>query len=169
MMISDMYAANQSGRLYPMAERDVIKTTFSFLSQLNANDIKVLNKTEQLIYTMIAFLGDESAFLDENINALLSTFVKRTFSNGPILNLEEKFGDGQNFEHLYITFLDQFQGTSYGNKTFGILVLAPLQQRHNIKWRQMVWSEHIGVLRFISCVEKDVSYIKTIQIMDRST
>lgn len=64
--------------------------------------------------------------------------------------------DNINFENLYIAFLDQFQGASYGNKTFGALVLAPLAQRYNIKWRQMVWSEHAAVLRFIQCAEADL-------------
>lgn len=61
-----------------------------------------------------------------------------------------------NFESLYIAFLDQFQGTSYGNKTFGVLVLAPLAQRYNIKWRQMVWSEHVDCLVFVKCAEADL-------------
>lgn len=62
-----------------------------------------------------------------------------------------------NFENLYISFLDQFQGASYGDKTFGILVMAPLALKHNIKWRHMIWSEHVHVLRFVTCDENDVS------------
>lgn len=62
-----------------------------------------------------------------------------------------------NFENLYISFLDHFQGVSYGDVTFSKLVLAPLAQRHNIKWRNMIWSEHLHVLRFITCTENDVS------------
>lgn len=63
------------------------------------------------------------------------------------------FADNVNFENLYIALLDHFQGASYGNGTFGALVLAPLAQKYNIKWRQMVWSEHAAVLRFIQCDE----------------
>lgn len=139
-----------------MPERDVLKTTFSFLSLINANKIRLLNETEQLVHTLMAFLGQDSTFLEEDIEALLSTFVKIAFANCSQFRLEDKFGDEQNFESLFIAALDQFQGASYGNKTFGVLILAPLAQRHDIKWRQMVWSEHIAVLRYISCEEKHV-------------
>lgn len=36
--------------------------------------------------------------------------------------------------------------------------MAPLAQKHNIKWRQMVWSEHIHVLRFVTCTENEVNW-----------
>lgn len=62
-----------------------------------------------------------------------------------------------NFENLYISFLDQFQGSSYGDHTFSRLVMAPLAQKHDIKWRQMIWSEHIHGLRFVTCSENEVS------------
>lgn len=141
-----------------MPERDVLKATFSFMSLINANNIRLLNETEQLVYTMMAFLGKDCSFLEEDIEALLSTFVKTAFANCKPFRLEDTFGDEQNFESLFIAALDQFQGASYGNRTFGVLILAPLAQRHDIKWRQMVWSEHIAVLRFITCEEKHVSH-----------
>jgi len=154
VMLADMYKASNRGQGYLMPERDVLKATFSFLSLINANNIRILNETEQLAHTMMAFLGKESTFLEEDIEALLSTFVKTAFANCSQFRLDDKFGDEQNFESLFIAALDQFQGASYGNRTFGVLILAPLAQRHDIKWRHMVWSEHIAVLRFITCEEK---------------
>lgn len=62
-----------------------------------------------------------------------------------------------NFENLFIAFLDQFQGASYGDNTFGRLVMAPLAQKHDIKWRQIIWSEHLHVLRFITFTEQEVN------------
>lgn len=62
-----------------------------------------------------------------------------------------------NFENLYMTFLDHFQGTSYGDRTFSALVLVPLAQKYDLKWRLRVWSEHAHVFRFITCTEEDVS------------
>lgn len=52
--------------------------------------------------------------------------------------------------------MDQFQGVSYGDRTFSRLILAPLAQKHNVKWRQMAWSEHVHVLRFVTCSENEV-------------
>lgn len=60
---------------------------------------------------------------------------------------------------MYVLFLDHFQGTSYGNETFSSLVMVPLAQKYDIKWRKMVWSEHAIALRFISCREDQVLYL----------
>lgn len=79
------------------------------------------------------------------------------FFRNRIKNLIFLFTGRFNFENLYISFLDQFQGVSYGDLTFSKLVMAPLAQKHNIKWRQMIWSEHLHVLRFVSCTENEVS------------
>lgn len=81
-----------------------------------------------------------------------------TQSSLPILHPPYKFFfPGEiNFEHLYIAFLDQFQGTSYGDKSFSVLVMAPLAQKYKIKWRKMIWSEHAQALRFLTCTENDV-------------
>lgn len=35
--------------------------------------------------------------------------------------------------------------------------MAPLAQKHDIKWRQMIWSEHVHVLRFVTCTENEVN------------
>lgn len=75
-----------------MPEKDIIRTTFSFLTLLNANSVDILSPTEQLVYTMMAYLGKESTFLEEEINSLLATFVKRTFSTRSVFNLDDTFG-----------------------------------------------------------------------------
>lgn len=74
-----------------MPEQDIIKTTFSFLSLLNVNQIDLLKPTEQLIYTMMAFLGKDCTFLEEEISSLLSTFVKNSFTKSSTFNLDDKF------------------------------------------------------------------------------
>lgn len=77
-----------------MPEPDIIKTTFSFLSLLNANQIDILKPTEQLFCTMMAFLGKDCTFLEEEINSLLSTFVKNAFAKPMTFNLDDKFRGG---------------------------------------------------------------------------
>lgn len=104
---------------------------------------------------MISYLGKENAFLDADIKNLLENFVRSSFKSQDSLDFD-KFAGKFNFENLYISFLDQFQGVSYSDFTFGRLVMVPLAQKHNIKWRQMIWSEHVHVLRFVSCLETEV-------------
>lgn len=72
-------------------EKDAIWTTITFLSLLNANNIKVLTKTEQFVYTMIAFLGKESVFLEPDMKVLLTNYVKSSFETQDSLNFNSKF------------------------------------------------------------------------------
>lgn len=142
-----------------LPEKDVISSTIAFLSLQNANDLGMLNKTEQFVYTMIAFLEKKNSFLDEDIKSLLSKFVQSTFTSHASLDFDADLSSKLNFENLYIAFLDHFQGASYGDHTFGQLVMVPLAQKHNIKWRKMIWSEHLHALRFVSCSETEVNLI----------
>lgn len=84
----------------------------------------------------------------------------------PCIRLHFFFAEKFNFENLYISFLDQFQGCSYGDKTFGALVMVPLAQKHNIKWRHMLWSEHVHVLRFATCTEDEVNKITNLLMLN---
>lgn len=142
-----------------LPEKDVISSTIAFLSLQNANGMETLSKTEQFIYTMIAFLGKKNAFLDADMKMLLSKFVQTTFTSHAPLDFDADSCNKFNFENLYIAFLDHFQGESYGDRTFGQLVMVPLAQKHNIKWRKMIWSEHLHALRFVYCSETEVKFV----------
>lgn len=60
------------------------------------------------------------------------------------------------FENLFLLFVDHFEGTSYGDLTFGALLMVPLSQKYNIRWRRLVWSEHVSALRFNQCTEQQM-------------
>lgn len=118
----------------------------------------MISTTDQFFYTMIAFLGKSNVFLEPEVNTLIASFVRETFLSKNLMlefntDSESKF----NFENLYLSFLDQFQAASYGDRTFSILVTAPLAQKYNVKWRLRVWSEYVHVMRFVTCQEEDVS------------
>lgn len=73
---------------FSLPERDTICTTMSFLALQNANEIKIVNQTEQFLYTMIAFLGKENTFLDADVNQSLSKFVRGTFNDPKSFNFD---------------------------------------------------------------------------------
>lgn len=75
-----------------LPEKEVIWTTITLLSLQNLNNVKTMSMTEQFIYTMIAFLGKENAFLDPDIKTLLANFVQTTFKSQALLNFNSKFG-----------------------------------------------------------------------------
>lgn len=74
-----------------MPEREAIWTTITFFSLLNINDIKVLSKTEQFVYTMIAFLGKDNIFLEPDMKSMLANFVQSSFASQESLNFNSKF------------------------------------------------------------------------------
>lgn len=47
--------------------------------------------------------------------------------------------------------LNQFQSAGYADKLFSAVLMVPLATQYDVKWRKMVWSEHVAVLRFVSC------------------
>lgn len=55
-------------------------------------------------------------------------------------------------------FLEQFEAVSYGDPGFAACVLVPLAQRHNVKWRKMLWSEYAGCLRALDCPDSYLCY-----------
>lgn len=70
------------------------------------------------------------------------------------------FLDNFDFESFYTVFLNQFQGSGYGDPLFSALVMVPLAVQHDIKFRKMVWGEHVAVLRFVTCTEESLLFNK---------
>lgn len=54
--------------------------------------------------------------------------------------------------------LNQFQSAGYADKLFSAVLMVPLVTKYDVKWRKMVWSEHVAVLRFISCTEDELFF-----------
>lgn len=86
-----------------MAEHEVIRTTFSFLSLINANHIGILTPAEQLVYTMMAFLGKDCTFLEEELNSLLATFVRTSFAPTVIFDLDNRIAGNQRLATIFDT------------------------------------------------------------------
>lgn len=91
------------------------------------------------------------------VNDNLFSYKNFIFSLRKFLNIYKNFFLGKSkFENLYVLFLNQFQAASYGDDLFSSLVMIPLAQKYDCKWRKMVWSEHVSALRFLNCKEDQV-------------
>ena len=44
-------------------------------------------------------------------------------------------------------FLEQYEAVSFGDPVFGLFLLLPLQQRHDVMLRKAVWGERRKILR----------------------
>ncbi|XP_055384358.1 RNA polymerase II-associated protein 1 [Condylostylus longicornis] len=136
-------------------ESEIVRITLTFTNVLEKNGVKIISPTEKLMYLMIAFMGKDSIFLEPDMKSQLKDYINDFFK----MNLHTNFNFGgtfegkSKFENLYVLFLDHFQAASYGDDLFSSLVMIPLAQKYDNKWRKMVWSEHASVLRFLNCKE----------------
>lgn len=144
--------------LAKLKEKDIIQMTLKFTALQKRNSLHFITPTEELMFLMISFMGPETTFLEPDVCELLADCIQNFFTlhKDTTFTFDEKFAGKSKFENLYVLFLDHFQGTSYGNESFSSLVMVPLAQKYDAKWRKMVWSEHAVALRFITCGEEQV-------------
>ncbi|XP_045771008.1 RNA polymerase II-associated protein 1 [Maniola jurtina] len=119
------------------------------------SDIEV---TDRFCRIMCVFLCDSSLFLDNNINNLLRKCMQVLYKNCQKFNFDNQLTGLSNFQDFYTQILEQFQSVSYGDHVFASCVLVPLAQKHNVKWRKLLWSEYAGCLRALDCPESYLCY-----------
>ncbi|KAM7358732.1 RNA polymerase II-associated protein 1 [Cochliomyia hominivorax] len=139
------------------SEREILEMTLNFVTQLErSNDkLQIATPTEKLMYLMIAFMGPDSQFLDKEMHELLRKHLMEFYeqSKNVIFQFEEIYQGKCRFENLYALFVDHFQAASYGDELFSSLVMIPLAQKYDNKWRRRVWSDYASALRFLNCNE----------------
>ncbi|KAJ2940206.1 hypothetical protein O0L34_g11773 [Tuta absoluta] len=120
--------------------------------------LKDIDITDRFCRIMCVFLCDNSLFLDLKIKLLLLKCIQLLFKKKSAFNFDKPLVGLHNFQDFYTQFLEQFQSVSYGDHTFAACVLVPLAQRHNVKWRKLLWSEYAGCLRALDCPEDLLCY-----------
>ncbi|XP_055910771.1 RNA polymerase II-associated protein 1 [Eupeodes corollae] len=138
-----------------VSEGEVVRMTLTFTSILENESFQITTPTEKLMYLMITFMGPDSQFLEPTIKSLLRDHLMHFFQSLKDISFEfDKVYEGKcKFQNLYALFVDHFQAASYGDDLFSAMVLVPLAQKYDNKWRRMIWSEHASVLRFLNCDE----------------
>lgn len=126
----------------------------TFTTKLEASGLVLATPTEMLMYLMTSYLGPESKYFESDIKLLLKQKTLALQSMCVTFDLNAKLEGRKSFESLYSVFLDTFQSGSYGDEQFSALVMIPLAQKYDMKWRKRVWSEYVAVLRFITCTEE---------------
>ncbi|XP_030371967.1 RNA polymerase II-associated protein 1 [Scaptodrosophila lebanonensis] len=137
------------------SEHQVVRMTLTFVQQLESQGLQIVTPLEKLMYLMISFMGPDSQFLDPELHQLLHAHLKDFYAKNAqhIFDFDATFPDKGNFEPLYYLFVTHFQAASYGDELFSSLVLLPLAQKYDNKWRRRLWSEHVQVMRFLNCDE----------------
>lgn len=131
-------------------------TSLKFTYLLEKNKVNLISTNQQLMYLMLVFFGKELNFLDKAVkyHIVEKLRVMRHFTFPAKFNM--KLNKEKSFESLYTMFLDTFQSNSYGDPVFSVMVMIPLAQKYDAKWRKLVWSEYVATMRFVSCQEADL-------------
>lgn len=129
--------------------------TLTFVQQLEQQGLQIVSPLEKLMYLMISFMGPDSQFLEPELHKLLHSQLVDFYSQNATYNFdfEATFEDKANFEPLYYLFVNHFEAASYGDELFSSLLLLPLAQKYDNKWRRRIWSEHVQAMRFLNCNE----------------
>ncbi|XP_059621137.1 RNA polymerase II-associated protein 1 [Phlebotomus argentipes] len=137
----------------PQVQDEILTASLGFLGLLEENCLIPVTPSEEYMFLMMPFLSIECRFLESAIKERLGNRISSLFARSPTFKFTLKLQEKHDFESIYTIFLNQFQSSSYGDDLFSAMVLVPLAQKYDAKWRKMVWSEHIAVLRFITCSE----------------
>lgn len=139
-----------------LTDEEIIINSLKFTLLLEKNKVNLISTNQQLMYLMLIYFGADLNFLDLPVKILVKEKLKamKRFSFPPRFNM--KLNKEKSFESLYTMFLDTFQSNSYGDDVFSVIVMIPLAQKYDVKWRKLVWSEYVATMKFISCQESDL-------------
>lgn len=176
MPILNLYTRHQDASNVPkivgehakkIAERVAAEREFIVISSLEwilFNELcfpellRDIDVTDRLCRIMCVFLCDNSLFLEPRVKTLLQKCAEALYKKKSKFNFDKPLVGLHNFQDFYTQFLEQFQAVSYGDCTFAACVLVPLAQKHNVKWRKLLWSEYAGCLRALDCPESMLCY-----------
>lgn len=139
-----------------LTEEEIIKTTLKFTLLLEKNKVQLITTNQKLMYLMLVYFGKNLNFLDQPVKHLVSEKLKAMKRFPFPTKFDMKLNKEKSFESLYTMFLDTFQSNGYNDNVFSILVMVPLAQKFDAKWRKLVWSEYVTTMRFVSCQESDL-------------
>lgn len=144
-----------------LSEKEIILTTLKFNDLLLSHGIQFISADQELMYLMLIYFGKDLNFLDVDVKEFIEKRLKVLTTLH--FKLNQKLNNEKSFENLFTMFLDYFQANSYGDNLFSTLVMIPLAQKYDVKWRKVVWSEYAMVLKFITCDETNLNFEEYLQ------
>lgn len=92
----------------------------------------------------------ETLYLSNDVSVLLTraviTLLKDNYKK---LNFTIDLPGLNSFTDLFTAMCEHFCSTSYGDYGFSMTLLVPIAQRHDVHYRKLLWSEHVGLLRYV--------------------
>lgn len=143
-----------------LSEEQLIATALQFTNLLEFNKVNLVTTNQKLMYIMLVYFGKNLNFLDAPVKQLITEKLEKM--KGFTFNFNVKLNNERSFETLYKIFLDVFQSSSYGDDLFSSILMVPLAQKYDAKWKKLVWSEYVMSMKFVGCQEDEVTvfYLK---------
>lgn len=114
--------------------------------------------TAWIQHLSLVFLVANDMFLDANISSYLQGCIIELLRNKGYVN-QDVNSRPEGFDSLiswYRRMLEQFMGVSYGDSTFALFLLIPLQQYWPVDYRKMLWGDMFDALQFFRLTPEQV-------------
>ncbi|XP_048259249.1 RNA polymerase II-associated protein 1-like [Haliotis rufescens] len=109
----------------------------------------VVSTTLKVTRVMCAFMAGNDLFLDRCVSSYLAALLQEYTKPAALdrLDFTENIPGLSSFYDLFSELLQQYESVSFGDSLFACFVLLPLQRRHGVQMRRLVWGEKAAVLR----------------------
>lgn len=127
--------------------------------------LNTTNVTVWIQHLSLVFLVANDIFLDTNISSYLQGCIIELLRNKGYANLDVN-SPPEGFNSLimwYRKMLEQFMSVSYGDSTFALFLLIPLQQYWPVDYRKMLWGDMSGALQFFRLTPEQVEQFIPLQ------
>nr|XP_045592903.1 RNA polymerase II-associated protein 1-like [Procambarus clarkii]XP_045592904.1 RNA polymerase II-associated protein 1-like [Procambarus clarkii] len=111
-----------------------------------------------MYHLSLVYLVASDMFLDACISSNLQGCVVELLRDGGYANLDynRKIEGFNSCIDWYRNMLEQFTSVSYGDSTFALFLLIPMQQYWPVDFRQLVWSDMSDALQFFRLTPEQV-------------
>ncbi|XP_067681020.1 RNA polymerase II-associated protein 1-like [Haliotis asinina] len=109
----------------------------------------VVSITLKVTRVMCTFMAGNDLFLDRGVSRYLAALLQEYTKPAALdrLDFTEDIPGLSSFYDLFSELLQQYESVSFGDSLFACYVLLPLQRRHSVQMRRLVWGEKAAVLR----------------------
>ncbi|XP_063846587.1 RNA polymerase II-associated protein 1-like isoform X1 [Scylla paramamosain] len=104
-----------------------------------------------LQHLSLAFLSASDLFLDPTISSYLQGCVVELLRRGGYakMTLQQPIDGFSSTSDWYRSLVDQYQAVSYGDSTFALFLIVPLQQHCPKEFRTTLWGDACNALQFL--------------------
>lgn len=146
--IVHIYTKYRNNNICNDNDKTVVLTVLS-LELILSDLVEKLSQTLRFSRLILIYLCD-TLYLNNDVSILLTkvvtTLVKDNYKK---FNFTIDLPGLNSFTDLFTAMCEHFCSTSYGDYGFSMTLLIPIAQRHDVHYRKLLWSEHIGLLRYI--------------------